>query len=166
MPSSKPKPYKYRIRPVAPPEHEYGQTVIRTGDQEQLIGNINGMHASDLEERSYKSLNKLDVSTEFRVRITSEALGDQRLTRQFANIRGEVEIDFLCEHDGQTTPVFVDGQIAHFMTPYQADIDKAKADLTNEFGKQFGWREAVRVPFWKLLDQEMSDRTYRDIFHA
>lgn len=157
------QPYKYRIRPVAPPEMDYGQTLNRVGEQEQLTGMIEGMKASDLEERSYRSISKLGISTQFRVRITSEALGQQRLTKSFANIRGEVEIDFLCEH-GQTTPVFVDGQISHFMTPYQADVDKAKADLTNEFGRQYGWREAVRVPFWKLIDQDMSDRTYRDIF--
>jgi len=158
------KPYKYRIRPTAPPETDYGQTLNRVGEQEQLTGQINDMHASDLEERSFRSLNKLEIPSQFRVRITSEALGQQRLTHTFANIRGEVEIDFLCEHNGQTTPVFVDGSIAHFQTAYQADVDKAKADLTNEFGKQFGWREAVRVPFWKLIDQDMADRTYRDIF--
>lgn len=164
MPSSKPNPYLYRTRPVAPPENNYGQTVSRTGDQEQLTGQINGMKASDLEERVYKALNKLEIPSEFRVRITSEALGDQRLTHQFANVRGETEIDFLCDHNGRTTPIFVDGQIAHFMTPYQADHDKLKADVTDTFGKQFGWREAVRLPFWKLIDQEMTDRTVRDIF--
>jgi hypothetical protein len=164
VPSSKPKPYKYHIRPAAPPENNYGQTVSRTGDQEQLTGQINGMKASDLEERSYRSISKLEISTEFRVRITSEALGDQRLTHKFANVRGEVEIDFLCDHNGRTTPIFVDGSISHFFTPAQAEADKLKTELTDTFGKQFGWREAIRVPFWKLIDQEMSDRTYRDIF--
>jgi len=159
------KPYKYRNPRVAPPDYTT-QNVLRVGDQELLTGQIDGMKASDLEERSYKSISKLEISTQFRVRITSEALGQQRITRAFANIRGEVEIDFLCEQGGQTTPIFVDGQISHFMTPYQADEDKAKADLTNEFGRQFGWREAVRIPFWKLLDQEMSDRTYREVFYA
>lgn len=158
------KPYLYRTRPIGTPDMNYGQTVIRTGDQEQLTGEINGEKASDLEERSFRSLSRLEVSTEFRVRITSEALGQQRLTSRRANIRGEVEIDFLCEKGGQVTPIFVDGEIAHFMTPHQADVDKQKADLANEFGRQFGWREAVRVPFWKLVDQEMADRTYRDIF--
>ena len=162
MPSSKPKPYKYRIRPVAPPENSYGETVSRTGDQEQLTGVIGDMKASDLEERVGRSLNKFDVTFEFRVRITSEFLGQQRLTHAFANVRGEVEIDMLCEVNGQTTPIFVDGQISHFFVPYQADHDKLKTDVTDEFGKQFGWRESVRLPFWKLIDQDMTDRTVRD----
>ena len=162
--AKKVKPYLYRTRPIAPPDMNYGQSVIRTGDQEVLSGEINGEKASDLEERSYRSLSRLEVSSEFRVRITSEALGRQRLTSRRANIRGEVEIDFLCERNGQITPIFVDGEIAHHMTPHQADIDKQKADIADEFGEQFGWRKSVRVPFWKLIDQEMADRTYRDIF--
>ncbi len=158
------KPYKYRIRPVAPPEAEYGQTVNRVGDQEQLTGQINGMKASDLEERVYNSLNKLEIPSEFRVRITSEFLGQQRLTHKFDNIRGETEIDFLCDHLGRTVPIFVDGQIGHFFTAYQADHDKQKVEVTDEFGKQQGWKESIRIPFWKLLDQDMTDRTIRDIF--
>jgi hypothetical protein len=158
------KTYLYRTRPPGIPDYDYGQTVIRTGDQEQLTGVINGDKASDLEERTHRALGKLDIPSEFRVRITSEALGNQRLTSKRANIKGEIEIDFLAEYNGQITPIFVDGQIAHFMTPHQAEIDKQKADLANEFGRQFGWREAVRVPFWKLIDQDMTDRTIREIF--
>lgn len=158
------KPYLYRQKPVAPPENEYGRTVLRTGNQEQLTGIVQGMKASDLEERSVRSVEKLEISYQFRVRITSQALGQRRLTKRFANIRGEVEIDLLCNDGGLVTPVFVDGKIAHHFTAWQADIDKDKADAVNEYGRQFGWREAVRVPFWKLIDQEMSDRTYREIF--
>jgi hypothetical protein len=157
-------PYLYRQRPVAPPDLNYGHTVMRTGDQEVLSGEINGDKASDLEERSARSMSKMNIPIEFRVRITSEALGNQRLTKSRANIKGEIEIDFLAEYNGQVTPIFVDGEIAHFMTPHQADIDKQKADLANEFGERFGWRPAVRVPFWKLIDQDMADRTYREIF--
>jgi len=156
------KPYKYRIRPVAPPETEYGQTVIRTGNQEVLSGQVQGMHASDLEERVAKALDKMEISFEFRVRITSQALGNQRLTHQFANVRGEAEIDMLCDVGGQSVPIFVDGQISHHYAPWQADQDKLKTEMTDEFGKQFGWRESIRIPFWQLIDQEMTDRTVRD----
>jgi hypothetical protein len=152
------------MRPAGIPDYNYGQTVIRTGDQEQLTGLINDEKASDLEERVARSLDRLEIPFDFRVRVTSEALGQQRLTSARANIRGEVEIDMLCDRNGEVTPIFVDGQISHFFVPYQADADKQKADIVNEFGRRFGWREAVRIPFWKLIDQDVTDRTIRDVF--
>src|SRR5688572_10238015 len=82
--------YLYRIRPVAKPETAYGETVIRTGDQEIITGQINGEKASDLEERVANSLSKFEIPFEFRARITSQALGRQRLTSSRANVRGEI----------------------------------------------------------------------------
>lgn len=158
------KPYQYRIRTPAPPEYNHIQGVLRTGDQEQLTGTVAGMKASDLEERVARAMDTLDVRYDFRVRISSQALGEQRLTRRFESVRGEIEMDFLAERDGRVTPVFVDGSISHFFTPYQAEQDKLKTDIANRFGEAFGWREAVRIPFWKLVDQDMANRTVRDIF--
>jgi hypothetical protein len=160
----KPKPYLYRNRPIGSPDYDYGQTVIRTGDQEVLSGEVQGMKASDLEERTARALSRMEIPFQFRVRITSDALGEQKLTTRFENVRGEVEIDFMAERNGQVTPIFVDGQIGHFFTPHQADVDKLKADIANEFGRRFGWKEAVRVPFWQLANQAMTDRTIEDIF--
>ena len=159
------KPYKYRNPRIAIPDYSHGNTVLRVGSQEVLSGTVQGMKASDLEERFARSLERMEIGYQFRARLTSDALGDRELTRQFANIRGEIEIDFLSE-SGQVTPVFIDGQIAHYFTPYQADVDREKVNAANEFGRRFGWREAVRVPFWKLMDQETTDRTAREIFHA
>lgn len=156
------KPYKYRNPRIATPEYTNGQSVLRVGSQEVLSGQVQGMKASDLEERVSRSLDKLEVPFEFRVRLTSPMLGAVRLTHNFANIKGEIEVDMLCDQGGEVTPIFVDGQISHFFTPYQANEDKEKADVVNEFGKMFGWNEAVRIPFWKLMDQDMTDRTVRD----
>lgn len=157
------KPYKYRIRPVAPPEMTYGETMTRTGVMEALTGIVQGMKASDLEERFARAMDKLEIPYQFRVRLTSEALGMRQLTRAFQNIRGEIEMDFFVNH-GQTWPIFIDGQIAHFYTPAQAEEDRLKTNAVNEFGQTFGWREAVRVPFWKLQDQDSADRVAREIF--
>lgn len=158
------KPYAYRIRPLAKSDVKYGESVIRPSHREVLTGQINGMKASDLEERVGRALDKLEIPFQFRVRITAEALGSQHLTSHFANTRGEAEIDMLCNHLGQTVPIFVDGQISHFFSATQAEKDKEKTEITDTFGKRFGWKESVRVPFWKLIDQEMADRTIRDIF--
>jgi hypothetical protein len=158
------KPYRYKQKAVAPPDYDYGRTVLRVGNQEQLSGVVQGIKASDLEERVARALDTMEIPYQFRARITSQALGRRKLTRQFANIQGEVEIDFLCNDGGLSTPIFVDGQIAHHMTAWQADIDQEKTDVTHEFGRGFGWKEAVRLPFWELNDQEMTDRTVRNIF--
>lgn len=160
----RPKPFLYPLRPTAPPETDYGRTVLRTGDQEQLTGVIQGMKASDLEERVARSLGTMEIPFQFRARISSQALGERRLTRKFANIKGEIEIDMLCDDGGFVTPIMVDGQISHFYASWQADQDQEKTDAVNEFGRRFGWKEVVRIPFWKLQNQEMADRTMREVF--
>lgn len=158
------KPYKYRQQRIAPPEYTR-ENVQRVGNEEVLTGQVQGMNASDLEERVARALDKLEISYGFRERISSAAIGTRRLTSQFANIKGEVEIDFIAER-GQVYPIFVDGQISHYFTPYQADKDKEKTAVTNEFGRQFGWHEAIRIPFWELETQDMTDRTIRNLLYA
>ena len=125
---------------------------------------VQGMKASDLEERAARAIDKLEIGYEFRVRLTSEFLGARRLTREFNNMRGEIEMDFLLEKDTRVYPIFIDGQISHYWTEAQADADKVKTNAVNEFGRQFGWHEAVRIPFWKLDNQDMADRTIRELF--
>jgi hypothetical protein len=163
-PSSKPKPYQYRNQNRAAPDYDYGQTVIRTGNEEVLSGQIHGMKASDIEERAARALDKLAAPYDFRVRISSDVLGQRRLTREFANVRGEIELDFIVELNGRVVPIFVDGSISHFFTPAQAEADKIKTNAANEFGSRMGWHEAVRIPFWQLQDQDTADRTIRNIF--
>jgi hypothetical protein len=142
---------------------DYGQTVIRTGTKEVLTGFVNGMDASDLEERVARSLDKLEAAYDFRIRISPEVMGQRHLTKQFANVRGEVELDFLVEHGNRVYPIFVDGQISHFFTSWQADVDKVKTNVANEFGSRLGWHEAIRIPFWKLTSQDATDETIRDL---
>lgn len=160
----RPKPYQYRNRQIAPPEFQGGQAVIRTGNEEVLSGEIQGYKASDIEERTARALDRLEIPYQFRARITSDVLGERRLTREFANVRGEIEIDMLCDREGLVVPIFVDGQISHYWTPAQAEGDKIKTAATNEFGQRLGWHEAVRIPFWQLTDQDTADRTVREIF--
>jgi hypothetical protein len=136
----------------------------RNLDKEVLTGQIGGVKASDLEERFWRSLNKVELPSDFRFRISSALTGKQQLTRRFLNETGEVEIDFLVHKNGITTPVFIDGQIGHFFTDYQADKDALKTNAANEFGASIGWRPSVRVPFWKLTDQTTTDRTVRELF--
>jgi hypothetical protein len=135
----------------------------RTKDEEILTGVVNGIKASDLEERFARSLAKYGYPFEFRYRISSALMGARKLTSQFLNVEGEVEIDFIVSNSG-FTPVFIDGEIGHYFTPYQADNDSLKTGITNEFGQSQGWKPSIRVPYWQLVTQEATDRYVRDLF--
>ena len=122
------------------------------------------MNASDLEMRFAKSMDKLGIQYEFRVRLSPLVAGQRKIGVAIQNAPGEIEIDFLAYHNGDTVPVQIDGQIAHFQTPSQAEIDKEKTEAINETIKQVGAKETVRIPFTEILNQEMSDRVAELLF--
>lgn len=152
--------YRYKITRFKPKEAEWTTSLPRTGENENLVGEIQGLPASDLEERFARALDKAQVEYYFRQRISSPAIGARKLTREFANLPNEIEIDFLVVK-GLVKPVFIDGQIAHFKAKWQADLDDEKTNQTNAFGRMYGWDEAVRIPYWKLENQDMTDAYVR-----
>ncbi len=153
------KPFRYSRRHPGRPEFPNGSTLQRTGSQEVLTGYIDGQKASDLEERFSNALNKFRVGAEFRVRVSALMGG---LTKAHANLPGEAEIDFLVSA-GRIIPVMIDGEIAHFMTPYQRQQDEEKTNAVNEFGANQGWHEVIRVPFTELRDQAAADNVVKRI---
>jgi hypothetical protein len=155
------KPFKYVHRPIGRPEY-HPDGINRVGSTETLVGTVQGKPASDLEERMARALDKLKVGYEFRARITSQALGQRRLTLAHANLPGEVEIDHLVEAD-QTIPILVQGEISHFMTPYQKLVDTDKQASINEFGQALGWHEVIAIPFTELKTQDEADSVARRI---
>ena len=155
------KPYKYRNPRIARPDFDV-QGVTRVGHKEVLTGMINGEKASDLEERQYKSFRKLGVDAQFRARISSLLSGSRRLTSTMRNLPGEVEIDLLLDYS-PVIPIFIDGQISHFMSPWQRVKDAEKAAIVTEFGSGLGWRESIRVPFVDIMTEEDSDRVAKKI---
>ena len=157
----KPKTFKYPVRRTRRPEYT-SEGVGRTGSAENLVGVIQGKTASDIEERMAKAFDKLEINYEFRARISSLALGERKLTKAMANLPGELEIDHLIDA-GQVIPVMIDGEIAHFMTRHQADQDKEKTALVNEFGRGLGWHEVIRIPFTEIKSQEEADSVARRI---
>jgi hypothetical protein len=159
------KTFRYGNRRAGVAKTNIGERLDRrNSEQETFSGLVQGIKASDLEERTARSLSKMELGFEFRFRISSALQGKQKLSRQFLNDTGEVEIDFIVSANGGTTPIFIDGQIGHFFTDYQADKDAVKTNVTNEFGESMGWRPSVRVPFWKLTDQDLADKTFREMF--
>lgn len=162
-----PGPYEYKNRTRRVVRDSIGARLDRReSGAEILTGFVNGLKASDLEERYAKALHKYDRGFEFRYRISSALVGQQRLTQQFRNVEGEVEIDFIVFDGYKTIPVFIDGQIGHYFTPDQADQDAEKTNLTNAFGQTQGWQPSVRVPYWDLYDQDVTDRTVRRMLDA
>lgn len=159
-----PKLYKYKNTPSGRSISLGARLDRRNKDAEAFSGAVNGVKASDLEERYARALRKYEIDFDFRFRISSPLLGTQRITQQFLNMEGEVEVDFLVRRQGKTTPVFIDGNIGHFYTQYQADNDAIKTNATNDFGRVVGWYPAVRVPFWEMGTQEQTDRTVREMF--
>lgn len=153
------KPFQYSRRHIGKPEFPLGSSIQRSGSQEKLIGYVQGQKASDLEERVGNSLSKSKIPFEFRVRV-SALLGG--ITTAHANLPGETEIDFLIDN-GQITPILVDGEIAHFMTPYQKIRDDEKIAAIDKFGEQMGWARSVRIPFTELRDQAAADNVIRRV---
>lgn len=155
--------YRYRNLYIAAPDYNL-PTVTFANDQEQLTGQVQGKKASDLEERFASYLDRHDIPYEFRVRLTPLLNGARKLSGVFTNLLGEVEIDFLT-YPNQAQPIMIDGFIAHFYATWMKDRDEEKTRVVDDFGKGQGWKETVRVPFTKLINQEMTDNTARDIFH-
>lgn len=165
---------------------------IRETSQEVLTGYVQGKKASDLEERTARSHYTLGVAFTFRVRIgafppparvvpfpdspeQAKAWLDSMLNPPPAvkpliplemsmNIPGELEIDFLTEPSGMLWPILVDGEIGHYKTDGQQELDKMKTDAINLSMAPYGAHAVVRVPYWKIATQEMSDAYYRNLY--
>lgn len=83
---------------------------------------------------------------------------------QSMNLPGELEIDLLADRKGKLWPIMIDGQIGHFLTFAQADVDRQKTDAINIALQPYGAHVAVRVPFYLLKTQEMSDAFFTDLY--
>lgn len=134
--------------------------VFYVNDGEVLSGFINGDKASDIEERCYRALLKRQIPHAFRFRI-NPMLG---FTQVRMNIIGELEVDFLCQWKGNLYPLMIDGEISHFMAKWQIEADAKKTIKINEALSQIGARPTIRIPFTRLKDQRMTDKTISDIF--
>ena len=132
---------------------------IFRNDDEELTGVVQDKSASDLEERSARSIDKIpDWNYQFRIRI-SPLTGD--LTRYFQNIAGEFEIDFLASRGNELAPIMIDGEVSHFLAQWQKLQDEIREAAINKTLEKYGARKVVRVPFWELDTQDRSDQFFR-----
>lgn len=128
---------------------------------EELTGLVQGKRASDLEERSARSISKIpDWSFTFRVRINPIT---HRLSEVFTNMRGELEIDFLAIRGRIMIPIMVDGEISHYMESWQREVDLRKRAEVDDAMRAYGALPTVSVAYYELANQVLSDRYYREL---
>jgi hypothetical protein len=159
----------------------YGFNPATIFDQpdEQLTGEVQGKKASDLEERWYRAARKYwDGWIIFRQRLSPLAAGGY-LEDYFFNLPGELEVDFLIGRGFISTedgglqgqfvqPISIKGQIGHFFSSWQADVDASKEAQINKIGQGMGWQPIVSVPqnrhdLYKLSSQNLADQTFRAV---
>ena len=149
--------FKYIVPRVLRPDPPTGGGVTRVTVPEVLTGYVQGKKASDIEERMGKAFGKLGAGYEFRARLSPLLNGSRVLSQMIRNLPGELEIDFLVMH-GVVRPIQVNGEIGHFMAPWQAQVDIDKNAMIDQFGAMLGWMPVVGIPFVDILTQEMADR--------
>jgi hypothetical protein len=135
--------------------------ILYHNPEEFLSGIVEGMKASDIEERSARAIDKLpDWRYSFRLRI-SPLTG--RLTGNVRNIAGEFEIDFLCNRGDSLWPILIDGEISHFKSGWQKLEDEYRTDTINAALKKYGALPVKRVEYWHLATQRQADRYFREL---
>ena len=142
------KPYQYTI-PSAPSRPDAVDRLPKESEVEVFTRELQGMKASDIEERSARSMDRRRVGYDFRVAFIAPA-----------NMPGEVELDFMVYLDGgMKQPVQVDGEFAHLTASQKAE-DRAKDAYLNERLKGEGALPVIRIPQRYLETQEQSNRTW------
>ncbi len=118
----------------------------RSAPAENLSGWVNGMEASDIEERFSKALRRIRKDFNFRVNF-----------RTAVSVPGEdKEIDFLVDRGGQFQAVEVDGEIGH-KTSSQQGKDQLREILLNEALERQNILPIMRVPWWQLDTQDKAN---------
>jgi hypothetical protein len=121
-------------------------------DPKPLTGFVNGMRASDLEERFARGLRGAGLRFRFQylVSVVDSLPGKEKV------------VDFLVEK-GFFYPIEIDGLIAHH-TAAQKGKDLVREILLNDKFKQRGIYPIQRVKWWQLETQEMANRIVRELF--
>lgn len=119
-------------------------------DEENLTGFVRGLPASDLEERMARSFNRFKIPFGFQVPIyTATSMpGDAKM------------VDFVVRG---VQPVEPAGFVGHYRTAGQRANDRVREMFLNEVFRRIGWRPLISIKYTKLDDQEMTDRTVREL---
>lgn len=148
------KPYMYSIPHQKATEFGLNRLdeISPLEDSKPLTGFVNGVIASDLEERFARGLSSagLQFHFQYRVPVAGSLPGKDKI------------VDFLVEK-GFYYPVEIDGLIAH-RTTAQMGRDLIREILLNQAFFRRGIYPIRRVKWWQLETQEMADRLVRELF--
>lgn len=145
------KVFQYKVNKLQPRPIPAGKA-IRFNESENLTGYINGMDASDIEERFARALDREQIKTyEFRVPMVAGRW-----------MPGEVEVDFMVWHAGQYQPVQIDGMFAHKASSQRA-LDAAKDAILNQYleGQAL---PVIRINGDLLDNQDEADKIVKEMF--
>lgn len=140
----------------APPAKEYDL------NDEVLTGYVQGMDASDIEERFARALNTSQLPYGFRVQIMNAGGNPIIVNQADRNSLGVVEVDFLVDKYGTFYPFNIDGEYSH-KTSVQREADAEKDRKLNELLKVWNAQPMARVPYYQLDNQENANRVIREI---
>lgn len=124
-------------------------------DEEPLTGVVQGLEASDIEERFARAHYQLKVDFRF-----------QWYVHTAVGIPGEdKQVDFLTDFSGTQIAFEIDGEIGH-KTIEQQEYDDFRDALVNEQLARMGILPIVRVPWFDLETQEQTNQTFKELINA
>lgn len=124
------------------------ERVRQQPEDEGLTGAVQGLPASDLEERAHRAMNRYHISHVFQQEIpTAYALPTQ-----------ERKVDFFAKY---RSALEVDGYIGHYYKISQKANDWVRDLFLNEALRNAGLPDVQHIPYWKLDNQDRADATIR-----
>ena len=147
--------YQFHIN-AAPRENTPAPKIQTPSDDEMLMGYVQGMEASDLEERFARAIAKMpDLVLGYSFRKPMIA---------GKNLPGWAELDFSVFTPTGYQPIQVDGEYAH-KSQQQKSEDTVKDALINEELKGYA-QPIIRINGDLLQTQAEADLTARMIFYG
>lgn len=149
---TKPTGFQFQTKAAKKPKDAPLNRVQTLSEQEQFTGQIQGLKASDLEERFGRALDKRNLPYDFRLPFFAPR-----------GAFGEVELDFMI-HDGPLSiPVQVDGEFAHASTLQKNHDSQQDAILNDYLAKQGGTLPVKRIGARFLGSQAEADQVVREL---
>lgn len=147
------KPFQFKIErtPVRPKE-TLQRLRPETKADEEFVGEIQGLPASDLEERFARALHRANLQYAFR-----QVFGGSR------NQSGTTELDFMVYVGPTQYPIQIDGEFAH-ASGEQKQEDLMKNAILDEALRGTNSQPTRRIPYTLLQTQEDVNRLVRELF--
>ncbi len=118
-------------------------------EDEGLRGEVQGLPASDIEERTALAVGKRKVGFRFQVNIPVDVPGQQK------------QLDILA-FTIPPQPINVHGYIGHH-TAEQNGIDKLRDGVIDQYGQKAGWQPIRTLRQADLDNQDLADDAIRRI---